>query len=72
MTDDSVKLLGTVRMNLVDSVNREYLRAAIAVVKKMNQGSWSLCQAFNKTGQEKEVAENCGYILFKDKIVVIF
>ena len=75
LTDGEARLLGTVRMNVVDAVNRPAIKKGIECLQRSERGSWLLVHTLDKpTGRGEEVtrAEKTGYILFKDKKVVVF
>lgn len=67
--DGNFKMVGTVRINLVDATNRAHLREAQVFPQKKPQGIWPLCQAFNRG---YVVAGNAKYIVNMDKILVTF
>ena len=62
-------MIGTVRLNLVDGDNRVNIKEAQGKLKDSERGHWALCEVYNA---EKVVAQNCGYIVFKDKNIVTF
>ena len=56
-TDDMMRILGTVRINLVDKFNKHEVQKAMPEVGSMEHGHWKLI---------------AGYIVFKDRKVVVF
>jgi hypothetical protein len=53
----------------VDAVNRPHLKEVMSIMSSKPRGSWLLVQTFDKptqTGQQPCVAENAGFIVFKD------
>lgn len=74
-TDNEIRVLGTVRINNVDSVNRPSLNTAIERIKNSPRSSWLLVQVFKSKGNStnsNEIAKNCGFVVFKDRATVVF
>ena len=47
-TDGDVRILGTVRMNYVDSVNNGNVKKAVQLLKDQPRGTWYLIAAYNR------------------------
>lgn len=75
-TDGEVKLLGTVRLNSVDTANRSVIKEATSLMKDKPRGSCLLFQTmdvnFSLKTKTESVAENKGYIIFMDRAIVFF
>ena len=92
-TDEETHMIGTCKMNIIDSANKENVQQAVRIIAKNNtRNDWILVRAYdglekvipvtgkrsrekNKKHNEinkKTVAPNCGYILWKDRKVVVF
>ena len=73
LTNDEIRIIGTVRMNFVDKLNKPNVKKAYEMVEKMVHGSWLLVQCFDSGPDgDPQVSTNCGYLVFKDKKVVVF
>ena len=97
LTNNETKIIGTVKMNLVDKYNKPKVLEAIEMLQDANHGTWYLVPCFDppkstkssskkkknntkklKTANKSDAegplvaAENTGYIVFKDKRVVVF
>ncbi len=75
LSDEDIRIIGTVRFNNVDAVNRPHLKEALSQISTKPRGSWLLVQSFDKPtkeGEEPCVAKKAGYIVFKDRNVVTF
>ena len=75
LSEDNIRIIGTVRFNNVDSVNRRHLKEAMTMMSSKSRGSWLLVQSFDKPTerhQPAQVAKNAGFIVFKDRNVVVF
>ena len=47
VTDGEMKMIGTVRLNLVDGVNRVNIKEAQGKLKDSERGHWALCEVYN-------------------------
>ena len=73
LTNSEIRIIGTVRMNFVDKLNKPNGEKAYDMEGKMVHGSWLLIQCFNEGSDgDPQVSANIGYIVFKDKKVVGF
>ena len=68
-SDGEISILGTVKLLNTDGRNKAVIEIAKSEIKDAERGSWRLTQVFNKDGS---VAQNAGYIVFKDRAVVVF
>ncbi|KAG6944004.1 hypothetical protein JG688_00017320 [Phytophthora aleatoria] len=81
-TDGETRMLGTMHENNVDSESKKLVAASIARVEAQPRGSWELVailegepryiQRKKDHSREMVFAPNAGYIVFKDKKVVLF
>lgn len=80
-TGREINMLGIVRYGSIYSVNITAVKEAIKSLNKEERGTWFLFQAFDsKTKKEQGkktkslpiIAEKCGYIVFKDRLIVTF
>lgn len=72
LTDVELKLLGTVRMNLIDSANRQTIKSVVDKAKSAARRTWWLCQGLNSNSTGNEVSEIACFIVFEDRTVVVF
>jgi hypothetical protein len=68
-SDGEIRILGTVKLLNTDGRNKVTIETAKSEIKEGTRGSWRLTQVFNKDGN---IAENAGYIVFKDRAIVVF
>jgi len=52
MSDGEARLTGTVKYNLIDSVNRPMVDKAAKMVSKMERSSWVLVQAYDESSKD--------------------
>src|SRR5687767_111820 len=55
MTDNQAFIIGTCKLNLIDSTNKVYINKALAAMKDMPRGSWLLIGAYNKVENYNEL-----------------
>lgn len=75
LSEGDIRVIGTVLFNNVDSVNRPRLKEAYSTIASKPRGYWLLVQTYNQPflpGQRRRIAQNTGYIVFKDRNVVTF
>ncbi|KAF4132759.1 Transposase IS4 [Phytophthora infestans] len=97
MTTGETRVIGTCRLNYVDSLSRSSVEAAVLALQHAERGSWKLVAAMEAVGDVKAAEKehkrrekglkkaqktpfvppqqrsaNAGYIVFRDKRVVIF
>lgn len=74
LSGDESKILRTIRMNKVDAVNCPVLKDGIKKLENADRRKWLLVYVLDKESHqstESPVAENCVYIIFKDRNVVL-
>jgi Transposase IS4 len=72
---NTVHVVGAMRINYVDAINKPRVKEAMELLKSKERGSWYLLQCFESASsitQSPEIATNTGYIVFKDRNIVIF
>ena len=47
LTKDEIKVIGTVKLNLLDAYNKKNVTEAIQIMQNMPMGSWLLVQCFD-------------------------
>jgi hypothetical protein len=75
-TDGEAQMIGTVRFNVGDAVNRIHIREAMECLNNLQRGSWRLVRAYSKPSDwdhrkafylknhpEELVCENAGYLV---------
>ena len=73
LTNNEIRIIGAVRMNFVDKLNKSNVERAYEMVEKMVHGSWLLVQCFDSGPDgDPQVSTNCGYLIFKEKNAVVF
>jgi hypothetical protein len=85
MSNKSIRILGTMQFNSVDSINRVHLKKAIEDIRESKRGTWKLVRAYDKSANwdkrqkdynaqhpEHLKADKCGYMVLKDSKVVVF
>jgi hypothetical protein len=78
LSDQEIRITGTCRLNVVDKVNKVGVKAAIDLLRDKERGSWALVCAFNGANVVRAfngpnvLAENCGYVVYKDRKDVVF
>ena len=72
LTNGEIHIMGTCRLNVIQSKNKIGVKKAIDMLKNQERGTWALVRAFNSQTEDDDVAPNCGYIVFKDRKDVIF
>lgn len=74
LSDLECRILGTVRFKNIDCVNRPGVDRAMDDLSHAERGLWKLSQAFHNSTQRNgllDKAKNCGYIVFKERAVVV-
>ena len=76
LSDGEIKMIGTIKFNNIDGLNRKLVKLAIDKVQDSERGTWVLVQALDKVIKKKKevtvASKNAGYIIFKDRVVVTF
>ena len=73
VTDGEMKILGTVRLNNIDKMNRSLVKQAVERSSNKEKGHWLLAQAFHADARGiPEVSPRAGCIIFKDRATVAF
>ena len=86
-TNGEGKLIGTIKFNTVNGINRPGLKTAYAKLEKAARGSWCLVRAYNTNKSienirkkqralffpgDDSIAKDSGYIVMKDSKIVTF
>ena len=72
VTDNTTKILGTVKLSMIDKHNKTLLTEAINLLKNAERGKWYLVPSFNYDGTKQIQAENAGFVVWVDKKIVRF
>lgn len=75
LTDGEENILGIVRINVVDAVNRPSLKKGIEILQHSERNAWISVQNMeNDEGRESEPKSTGkkGYVILMDKKVVVF
>ena len=72
-TDGEMKVLGTVRFNNIDKLNRPLVKQAVERLGDKEKGDWFLAHAHHADAKGNvKVSSNAGCIIFKDRAIVVF